>query len=445
MAAAGADRRLFRAPLAMLALALALTACSDRNDILPGTRIPVRPDETPAASPSRAQPVAIPAVQANADWAASNGALPGRLVNPALRPVPQLIWTVELGLGDDKRRRLLTAPIVAGGLVFAMDAGGRLTAATRSGQVAWTRSLVPAGQEPDAGPGGGLAAAGGVLYATTGFGEVFALDPRSGGTLWQRTLEAPVRNAPTVQGGRVLVVLRDDTSYALDAGSGGVLWRVQGAGGTGLLGGASPATDGQLAILPFASGEVLGVLARNGMTVWGTAVTGGRRAFARNRINDISGAPVLDGGTVYASNQSGRTVRIDMATGERLWTIPEGSYGPAWPVGGAVFLMSDVGSLVRADAATGTVVWEVALPEYFPNPGIFGRGKPYRAVAYYGPMLAGGRLWVAGADGLLRAFSPVDGTPLAQVPLPGGAAAAPAIAGGVLYVPTQDGRLLAFQ
>jgi outer membrane protein assembly factor BamB len=359
--------------------------------------------------------------------------------------VPQLIWAVDLGLGDAKRRRLLTAPIVAGGLVFAMDAGGQLTAVTRAGQVVWTRSLVPAGQVPDAGPGGGLAFAGGVLYVTTGFGEVFALDPRGGGTLWQRTLEAPVRNAPTVQGGRVLVVLRDDTSYALDAGSGGILWRVQGAGGPGLLGGASPAADGQLAILPFASGEVLGVLARNGLTVWGTAVTGGRREFARNRINDISGAPVLDGGTVYASNQSGRTVRIDTRSGERLWTIPEGSYGPAWPVGGAVFLMSDIGSLVRADAATGAIVWEVQLPEYFPNRGLFGRGKPYRAVPYYGPVLAGGRLWVAGADGLLRAFSPVDGSPLAQVPLPGGAAAAPAIAGGVLYVPTQDGRLLAFQ
>ena len=158
-----------------------------------------------------------------------------------------------------------------------------------------------------------------------------------------------------------------------------------------------------------------------------------------------SRSPVLDGGTVYASNQSGRTVRLDMRTGERLWTIPEGSYGPAWPVGGAVFLMSDIGSLVRVDAGSGTIVWELPLPEYFPHRGLFGRGKPYRAVSYYGPMLAGGRLWVAGADGLLRAFSPVDGSALAQVPLPGGAAGQPAVAGGVMYLPTRDGKLLAFQ
>jgi outer membrane protein assembly factor BamB len=425
-------------------LAASLAAC-DQDKKLPGQRIPVRPDETPAASPERAQPVAVPAAAANADWAQRNGALPSRLVNPALRPVPALAWTADLGLGDAKRRRLLAAPIVAGGVVYGMDAGGQLSACSRSGQPVWSRSLVPAGQEADAGPGGGMAAANGVLYVTTGFGEVFALDPRTGGTIWQRTLEAPIRNAPTAYGGQVLVVLRDDTSYALDARSGGTLWRVQGSGGAGLLGGASPATDGQVAVLPFASGEVLGVLARNGLTVWGTAVIGGRREFARNRINDISGAPVIDGSTVYASNQSGRTVRIDMETGERLWTILEGSYGPAWAVGNAVYLLSDIGSLVRVDGASGTIVWEVPLPQYFPNPGLFGRGKPFRAVEYYGPVLAGGRLWVAGSDGLLRGFSPVDGSALAQVPLPAGAAAPPAVAGGILYVPTQDGRLLAFQ
>ena len=64
---------------------------------------------------------------------------------------------------------------------------------------------------------------------------------------------------------------------------------------------------------------------------------------------------------------------------------------------------------------------------------------------YYGPVLAGGRLWVASADGWLRAFSPVDGSLLASIELPGGAAAAPAVAGGVLYVTTREGQLLAFQ
>lgn len=437
--------RLARASGLVLAALLTIAGCSDKNAPLPGERIPIRADAEPAAGSGGARALSLPPAVTNADWTHRNGAAGGRLVHPALRPVPQLIWSVDIGAGDDKRSRILTGPIEAGGVVYAMDAAGRLTAVTRAGQVAWTRSLVPDRQVPDSGPGGGLAFDRGVLFVTTGFGEVWALSPTNGGTIWHKTMDAPIRAAPVVAGGRVVVVLRDDTAFALDAGSGQTLWRVQGTGGTGLLGGASPAADGQLVVIPFASGEVLGVLARNGLTIWGTAVTGGRRAFARNDINDISGDPVISGNVVYASNQSGRSIRIDAETGERTWTIPEGSYGPAWPVGGSVFLLSDVGALVRADADTGEILWQVKLPEYFPNRGLFGRGKPYRAIPHYGPVLAGGRLWVASADGLLRAFSPVDGSLLAQVDLPGGAAAAPAVAGGIMYVTTRDGHLLAFQ
>jgi outer membrane protein assembly factor BamB len=430
----------------LLACALAVAGCQNKDAPLPGTRIPIRPDEAPAASPSRGQPVSLPPAGINAEWTHRNGSAPGRLVHPALRPVPQLVWSVDLGEGDAKRRRLLTGPIVAGGLVFAMDAAAELSAVTTRGQVAWRRSLVPADQRPDSGPGGGLAVANGVLFVTTGFGDVWALDPRTGGTVWTRRLDAPIQAAPVVYDGRVVAVQRDDVAVAMDARTGQTLWTAQGAGGTGLMGGASPAADGALVIVPFSSGEVLGILSRNGLTVWGTAITGGRRAIARNRINDITGDPVIVGDTVYASNQSGRTIRLDTQTGERAWTIAEGSYGPAWPVGNAIFLLSDQGALVRVDAASGEIVWSKELPEYFPPRNfLWHKGKPWKAVAYYGPVLAGSRLWVASSDGFLRGFSPVDGSLLASVALPGGAVAAPAVAGGVMYVTTGDGKLLAFQ
>ena len=392
----------------------------------------MRPDETPEASPSRAQPLALPPPALNADWTHRNGAAAGRLAHPALRPVPQLIWSVDLGTGDAKRRRLLTGPIVSGGLIFAMDAAGQLSAVTRDGRLAWSRSLVPAAQVPDSGPGGGMAAAGGVLYVTTGFGEVFALDPRTGGTIWQVTLEAPIRAAPAVDDGRVIVVLRDDTSYALDAGSGATLWRMQGAGGTGLLGGASPAADGQLVVLPFASGEVLGVLARNGLTVWGTAVTGGRRDLARNRINDVSGDPVIDGDAIFASNQSGRTVRIDahhrradLDHARRL--VRPGLAGRRLGVPAVGHRLAGAGRRRDRRRSSGPC----SCPSCSRNRGFFGRGKPLRG----DPLLRAGpgRRAALGGRGRRAAARLQPGRRQrrsTQVPLPGGAAAAPAVAGG---------------
>ena len=205
----------------------------------------------------------------------------------------------------------------------------------------------------------------------------------------------------------MLVVPRDDIAYALDARTGATLWQVQGIGGAGLLGGASPAADGQLAVLPFASGEVLGVLARNGLTVWGTAVTGGRREFARNRHHRHQRRPGdrrrhRSMPRTRAAARCGSTRRPASGPG-RSRRAPTGRPGRS---ANSVFLVSDIGALVRADAATGELLWQVQLPELFPNRGFFGRGKPYEAIRYYGPILAGGRLWVAGADGLLRAFAP---------------------------------------
>ncbi len=432
-------------PMAALMAGLVLMAACDRGDpILPGERIPIRADD--AAAPARqAVPIALPPVAVNADWTHRNGFAGGRPAHPALAAVPQLRWSASIGEGEGRRSRILAAPVVAGGLIFTMDAAGRLTASARDGGHVWSQSLVPAGQTPDGGPGGGMAVAGGTLFVTTGFGEVLALGASSGQILWRQSFEAPIRAAPVVHDGLVVMVLRNDTAYALDTATGETRWRVQGAGGTGLLGGAAPAAAGQLVVIPFASGEVLGVLGRNGVTMWGTAVSGGRREFVRNRINDISGDPVIDGSAVYASNQSGRTVRVDRDTGERVWTMAEGSYGPAWPVGGSIFLVSDLGELVRANAASGEVIWTSQLPQYNYRNRLFRDPERTTAITHWGPVLAGGRLWVASGDGGLRGFNPVDGALLAEIPLPGGAATPPVVAGGVLYVVSRDGRLHAFQ
>ena len=429
---------------ALLAGLAMLVACDRGDQPLPGERIPIR-TETAEVGATRAVAIALPPAVVNANWTHRNGASGGRPAHPALAPVPQLRWAADIGEGEGRRSRILSAPIVTGGLIFAMDAAGRLTAVAPNGGIVWSQSLVPSGQAPDSGPGGGIAAAGSVLYVTTGFGEVLAMNAASGQILWRETFEAPIRAAPVVHDGLLVMVLRNDTAYGLDAANGQVRWRVQGIGATGLLGGASPAAQGPLVVIPFASGEVLGVLGRNGTTIWGTAVSGGRRELARNRINDISGDPVIEGGAVYASNQSGRTVRVDRDTGERAWTMAEGSYGPAWPVGGSLFLMSDMGELVRASAATGEIIWSVQLPEYNYRRRLFRGPERTSAITHWGPVLAGGRLWVASGDETLRAYSPVDGGLLVEMALPGGAAAPPAVAGGVLYVVTRDGRLLAFQ
>lgn len=133
---------------AVLAGVLLLAGCSNKDAPLPGTRLPLRPDEAPVAS-AAARALALPPAVVNADWTHRNGAAGGRIEHPALAPVPQLRWSAPLGEGDGRRRRIVVGPIVGGGLVYGMDAAGQLSAFNTGGRLAWRTSLVPAGQDPD--------------------------------------------------------------------------------------------------------------------------------------------------------------------------------------------------------------------------------------------------------------------------------------------------------
>ncbi|MEK6205286.1 MAG: PQQ-like beta-propeller repeat protein, partial [Amylibacter sp.] len=56
----------------------------------------------------------------------------------------------------------------------------------------------------------------------------------------------------------------------------------------------------------------------------------GHKGLARNMVGAISGDPVIVGNTIYAANQLGRLVSINKETGERNWTVNDGTYSPVW-------------------------------------------------------------------------------------------------------------------
>lgn len=160
------------------------------------------------------------------------------------------------------------------------------------------------------------------------------------------------------------------------------------------------------------------------------------------QITDVTGDPVISGGRVYAGNPSGRMVALDLETGQQLWFADEGAMSAVTVAGGSVFAVSDRNEIVRIDAETGERIWGTELPFFVRETKLRKRSTIH---AHFGPVLAGGRLWVASSDNLLRGFDPVDGSLAASVALPEAAATAPVVAGGVMYLVDADGRLLAFR
>ncbi len=422
-------------------IALTLVACGADDEILQGERIPIRPTVEVSADPDRLPPVRLSKAITNTSWTHENGNArhhAGHLEGSfPLEP----IWSVSAGRGASREGRITSGPIVADGRIYTIDAAAHVSAFGLDGQRVWSRDLTLKGETRQSGFGGGVAYGNDTLVATTGFGEVIAMAPGTGEVLWRQELDAPVRAAPTVSGGVAYVVSRNDHAFAIDLKNGRIKWRIAGIEpSAGVVGGASPAIAGPLVVLPFASGEVVAALARNGRRAWTSVLAGGRRGLVRARLSDITGDPVVSGNTVYVANQSGRLVAVDRRSGDRLWSVNEGSLGPSLPIGGSLFFVTDEAKLKRLDARDGSELWSIDLPQY-EDPE-----KRRSAFLHTSPVMMGGRLLVASGDGLLRSFDPTTGDELSATALGGGGAAAqPAITNGHLYILARDGTLFAFK
>jgi len=433
--------------LGLVGSLILLSACSEREILLPGKREDPRSvlqtegvDEPQAAN--RAVPIRLPGASVNASWLQGPGSPATRNSHPALSAAPQLIWSAPIGAGDGRRQRITADPVVSGGRIFTMDSEAQVTATSTSGQTLWTRSLVPSRDGATDAAGGGLALGGGRLFATSGFGELTAIDPATGAVIWQQELNAVGNGAPTYHNGVVYLVGGDSTGWAVDANNGRIRWQLASAPTiNALLGGSAPAVTDKYAVFPYTTGELVAASRDGGTRRWDSFVAGRREGYARANVSAVSGDPVIVGDTVYAGTQSGRLAALALDSGEPRWTAGEGPLSPVTVTGGSVFLVSDRNELVRLDAATGERVWGVELP-------FFTRSRPRKQAevyGHYGPLVAGGRVIVASNDGLLRFFDPTSGALVRSVEIPGGATSDPVAAGGTLYVVSADGKLLAYR
>ncbi|MGP1355066.1 outer membrane protein assembly factor BamB family protein [Roseicyclus sp.] len=434
-----------------LAAVTLLAGCGDREQILQGerfgTRVPLMAtlagDASAAAEPAdEARAIDLPGASTFASWEQRGFDAQNRTPHATLSANPSQVWSVNIGQGDSRRNRLTADPVAGDGRVFTLDSAAGVRAhSIASGQTLWSADLTAGFDRNGSVSGGGLALSGNTLYATTGYGELVALDVASGAVRWRQRLDAGI-GAPTVEGDTVYVVSRDNSAWAISTDVGRIRWEIPSAPAQALrTGGAAPAIADGTVIFPFGSGELVAARRDTGARTWATAVAGGRLGVAYSNISDITGDPVVVGNTVYAGNQSGRVVALSASTGERLWTATDGSYSPVLAAGGSLFFVSDRNELIRVEAATGDRIWGTELPLYVRE-----RERRRRAVfTHYGPILAGGRLVVASGDGQIRFFDPVSGALTQTVPVRGGAASHPIVVGNVLMVVTRDGRLAAYR
>jgi outer membrane protein assembly factor BamB len=349
-------------------------------------------------------------------------------------------WSASIGRGGGYRRKIMAQPVAENGIVYVMDSDAVVSAfdIANGGQV-W-RFDTKQEDDDSTNVGGGLSVDQGIVYAVNGLAEVVALDAASGNVRWRNTIGAPTRSAPTVVEGRLFVTTIEDKLLALAAEDGRQLWAHQAANATtSVLGRPAPGYARGLVVAGFGSGELATLRAETGSVVWSDNLAASIRSGSLADFSAIRGLPVVSDGRVYAISMGGLMVAVDLPTGRRLWERQVSGEDSLWAAGPWLFVVSldqKVGAVNRDD---GRVAWATDLP-HWENPE-----KQKDAVTWFGPLLVGDRLIVAGTNRQALAISPYTGEIIGGQPLSGAASLGPVVAGGTVFVVTDDGRLLALR
>ncbi len=409
---------------------------------LPGKRISVLSHETalkPEASKTKSAPIQLPPPDPNETWDQAGGSSNHAMHHLEINDSLEQAWSTNVGEGSSNRSKLLAQPIVAAGHVFTVDSANQVTAlSVKSGRKVWQRDLLPEDVRPSS--SGGIAYEDGRLFVTTNFAQVIALDAKTGKVLWQEHVSAPVRGAPTVRAGRVVVVTVDDHTYCMASDDGQVLWTHQGTiEAASMLAGNSPAIDGNVVVVPYASGELFALRIENGSVLWQDSVANVSRNQGVATLTDITGRPIIDRGRVFVMGHADVLVAIDIRTGKRLWDRDIGGIQSPWVAGDYLFLITNNNELVAVDAKTGDLAWVTQLQTWEDTEKKKGR------VVWTGPILASNRLIIASNTGFLASVSPYTGAILGQMEIGDGISVPPVVANHSLYFYTDEADVLAYR
>ena len=400
----------------------------------------------------------LPPATANLAWAQPGGSASKSLGHLALGAATGQAWSVSIGQGSNGRARLASAPVVAGGRIYTIDALANLRAFdARTGAQVWgtgvgraeDRSggsfaipLISSGSDGSKGLlfGGGVSFADGRVYATNGVGDVGAFDAATGRPVWRVRPGGPLRGAPTIANDNVYVTSQDNQLFALNPADGSVRWTASGTlEQAGVFGAAAPAAAQGTAVVGFSSGELTAYRYENGRVLWQDALSRTSISNAVSTISDIDADPVIDSGRVYAVGQGGRMVALELNSGQRIWEINVAGISTPWVAGEWVFVVTDQAQLLAIARATGKVKWITQLPRWRDAEDKKG---PLRWV---GPVLAGDKLILANNRGHIAHVSPLTGVVQRQFDSKMPISLPLVVANNTLYILHDEGRLTAWR
>ena len=439
-------RTRFAAAMAMAAL-VGLGGCgifkgSSKKTPTVGQRVPILMSENQAEVDKTLADVQVllPTAAANDSWTQPGGNAAKSMGHLLLAATPAKVWSAQID-GGSNRARLAAGPVIADNKLFAVDVNATVHAfAADTGAKLWSRELAEGDENKTARFGGGASFDDGKVYATDGLGDVVALNAADGAVVWRAKPGGPLRGAPSVANGQIYVLSQDNQIFALGQADGKVVWTQTASLETqGVFGVAAPAASSGTVVAGFSSGELNAYRYENGRSLWQDALSRTSITTSVSSLADIDADPVIEDGRVYSIGQGGRMVALEIATGQRLWEQNLAGISTPWIAGEWIYVVTDDSRVVCLSRANGKLRWVSQLRAY--------KNEEKRSDAYnwFGPILAGERLWLTNSRGELVSVSAVDGKVQTTIRAGDQFSMAPIVANQTLFTLDEKGVITAFR
>ena len=238
---------------------------------------------------------------------------PAELVDFEATIALKKVWGAKAGSGQDVRYTRFV-PAVDDTSVYAADVDGGIFAFDKNtGKRKWRVST-------DYLTSGAINVFDGVLTLGTYDAHVVALSAQTGETLWSTEVSSEILAPPANNGQVVVAQTIDSRVFALDSKTGELRWSYDHTTPVLTLRGTStPVIASSQVLVAFDNGQIISLSSSDGTQAWEARVSQPKGRTELERIVDIDGTPLVDGGMLYAATYHGTLAAFSRVQGRMIW------------------------------------------------------------------------------------------------------------------------------
>ena len=349
-------------------------------------------------------------------WFKSADEKPMPLAEIRATVTPRVAWSASVGRAGEFK----FFPRLEAGRVFTAAADGTVTVLdAESGRQA---ARFDAGRKLSSGAGG----QGETIVVGTIKGEVAAFD-LAGKSLWVANVGGEVLAPVVVAGATAVVRTADGRIFALGLADGKRRWVYQRPTPALLLRAETAVLVTPTNVVAgYPGGKLIALDLDDGKLTWEVTVSLPRGSTELERVADVSGLPVIDGGRICAGAFQGKVACFDIAGGNTLWTRDLSTATGLALDDKSAYVTDDQDNVHALDRDTGASRWK--------------QDKLLRR-RVTAPVVVDGKVVVGDSLGYLHVLAKDDGAFLGRIAVDGGAVRALVPTGSALLVQTAGGTV----